>query len=192
MNNTGIDPHKQGEDTAHIVSEAAGPAAEGRYQEVLTLFDKVPETGFSCPEVIIKRALTLDRIGLFSEAVRCCEKAICRAPPSSYAWFARRFMLYYLFRASLAIDCLDMALSLDPAHTEAWFIRGNCTYEAHDPSNAVATYKTDLPHAPTYPKTLYNRGVCLADMERFKESLARTMHVSGLLPGSLLCIPIAE
>ncbi|HNL85634.1 MAG TPA: hypothetical protein PKH71_00610, partial [Methanoregulaceae archaeon] len=86
MNNTGIDPHKPGEDAAIIVSEAAGLADEGRYQEALPLFDKVPETGFSRPEMLVKRALTLGRIGLFSEAIRCCEKAICRAPRFSDAW----------------------------------------------------------------------------------------------------------
>src|SRR5512136_3125004 len=101
-------------------------ASQARYNEALALIDQSLEENGLDPELLVQKALTLDRIGFFSASIACCEQAIALEPRNCNAWFVRGLTLYYLARNTDAMICLDQAVAIDPDHCEAWFIKGNC------------------------------------------------------------------
>jgi tetratricopeptide (TPR) repeat protein len=93
-----------------LASGAVFLAASGRYHDALAAFDHDTKTEGEKNRLLIVQALTLDRIGLFSEALACCEEVIAHEPRNPDAWFVRGLTLYYLVRTPAAIQCLDRAV----------------------------------------------------------------------------------
>lgn len=69
-------------------------ASIGRYLEALAAFDEDLEQS-SDQVLLIGKALTLDRIGMFKASLECCERAIDLEPANPDAWFVRGMTFYW-------------------------------------------------------------------------------------------------
>ena len=91
----------------------------------INAFDKTIEIDSQYVPAWSNKALALNNIGKYDEAIRACDKAIEIDPQDALAWFEKGFSLNNLGKYDKAILALDKAIELDPKFAaEAW--NNNC------------------------------------------------------------------
>lgn len=84
----------------------------GRYAEAVESFDRALECDPHAREVLVALAATVDRLGLFREAVVCCERAIAMDDQYSDAWFIKGLELFRLSEYHQSDACFQTLLTI--------------------------------------------------------------------------------
>ncbi len=92
--------------------DGVGLCGHGKFDEAVTLFDKILEFEPNHTEVLILKGHALGQLGKFDEAVIAYDKTIDVDPDYGDAWYNKSKALKYLDRNEEAKKCFDKAEEL--------------------------------------------------------------------------------
>jgi tetratricopeptide (TPR) repeat protein len=164
----------------------AKPAAE-RYAGFETLRAELASvyettTGQSAPETAIGRqlnatelsnkAVALDSLGRYEDALACCDRALVIDPRHAAAWLNKGNAIGHMGRSEEAIACFDRVLEIDPRDAGAWHNKGFSLDRLGCSEEALACYDRAVDIDPQYAEAWSSRGATLWSLGRSEEALA--------------------
>jgi len=139
-------------------------------------------TGQPAPETAIGRelnatelsnkAVALDNLGRFEDALACCDRALVIDPRHANAWLNKGNAIGSLGRSEEAMACFDRVLEIDPRHASAWHNKGFVLDRLGRSQEALACYDRAITIRPQDAETWSARGITLWNLGRSEEALA--------------------
>jgi tetratricopeptide (TPR) repeat protein len=162
-------------------------ATSGELEKAVALYNQVIHVRPDFWEAWYERALVLEELGLYAEAIASYDRAAVLDPPSEAIidiWFHRANALQYgLGESEAALQGYDYVLQLKPLHPQAWHHRGNLLlYEMAQPEQAIKSYDKSLQYQPEEAQTWRNRGNALIELARYTEALVSYDRALGINP----------
>jgi len=117
------------------------------------------------------KGASLNALGRYEEAIRCCDKALALDPRDVDAWNNKGSSLGRLGRYEEAIRCLDKALELDPRHVNAWTNKGNSLDGLGRHEEAILCYDKALEFDPRIAGACSNKGSSLGRLGRHEDAI---------------------
>ncbi|MET0323502.1 MAG: tetratricopeptide repeat protein, partial [Duganella sp.] len=118
------------------------------------------------------RAVVLQQLGRYHEALHAAEDALHRRERHADAWFARGNALHCLRELPDAVDSFDRAIALRPQWAQAYSARGASLQRLGQFDAALASYDRALALKPDHALAHYHRGNTLRSMDRREEAVA--------------------
>ncbi|WP_196515781.1 tetratricopeptide repeat protein [Nostoc sp. WHI] len=118
------------------------------------------------------RAIVLESLKRYEEAVASYDKAIEFKPDNNSAWYNRGNALVYLERYEEAVASYDKAIEFKPDNNSAWYNRGIVLVYLERYEEAIASYDKAIEFKPDKDLAWYNRGIVLSDLGRYEEAIA--------------------
>lgn len=137
----------------------------GQNAEALVLFDRLaaairPERRDDASNAALydARALTLQRLGRFADALVCLDEALRVNPQHAGAWQKRASVLDDLGKDDEALAAAERAVAVDPQRADAWCDLGHYRQKRGLLKEARAAYQKALAVNPQHPVALRNLG----------------------------------
>jgi predicted O-linked N-acetylglucosamine transferase (SPINDLY family) len=154
----------------------------GRSAEAVTTFDRALAFAPGEANLFVNRALALQALRLFDEALQSCEQALALMPGHFEALNNRAVVLSDLKRYDEALATCDLALALRPDDIGILNNRGIALKGLKRPLEALACYDRVLSLDANHADALSNRGNALSALKRHEEALACYDRVLALRP----------
>jgi predicted negative regulator of RcsB-dependent stress response len=113
---------------------------EKRYEEALSLLDKVPKTDPNYLDVLDLKASAFQLLGRYEEELAAYDEAISIDPNSPVMWNRKGYALFNLGRYEEAVAAYDEAIRLDPSFVNAWHNKAFALEEQGNFSGAIAAH----------------------------------------------------
>ncbi|MDT8358239.1 MAG: tetratricopeptide repeat protein [Methanomicrobiaceae archaeon] len=136
----------------------------------------------------VAEAHTLDLIGRFEEALRCCDRVVEEDPGDPDGWYMQGVVLFHLGRFHESSESYDRTLAIEPDRAEAWYGKGNNHYQLGNFAVSADCFAQALRIDPGYGKAWYNRGVACADMRDHEEAVRCYEEYRAINPAHLSAV----
>jgi len=138
-------------------------AAEGRFDEALSTFEKAAEKDPNLPAVWYNHALTLNRMDRSEEAKLSLEKTLELDPGHKEALVLQRSFLIF--------EKAEETLKVDPANESALLDKGTSLLYFGDFEEALEVFERLLELDPLSPEGWIGKGQSMAGLGRFTEGI---------------------
>lgn len=161
----------------------------GRFRDALELGARLCTQNPGDPEVWFIQAVAHGALDEFSEAEKCCRKALTIAPDHSLLHYNLGMALIKQDRPEDAEEVLRHALSIDASNPEIAAALADSLMQQGKPAQAVGIYKSVLKSAPTHLRALANLALANRQMGHIGEAIdcyKKASEIEPYLPGIFL------
>lgn len=114
---------------------------------------------------------SLGRLGRYSEAASCYDRALVMDPELEDAWNGKGDALLMTGRYDRALRCYERALEIEPDSAEIWYNQGNALQMLLQFDEALACYDEALRIEPGFAEAWNRKGMTLNRLGRYEEAL---------------------
>ena len=154
----------------------------GNYAEMVDTLCVVLESNGDNDLAYYYLGLCMARLGQYTAALECIDKAIFLNPASSQYFFDRGNVLIELGEPLKAREAFDLALSLDSNYADAYSSRGIVLAGLGEVDAAIQDFNRSISLKPESAATYLNRGNAYQDKGQFIEAIESYDHAIRLQP----------
>lgn len=121
---------------------------------------------------LYNKALALDGMKQYNEALKCYNQTLQLKPDFLEAWINKGIVYAKLNLYEDAISSYDQALAILPDDAEAWFDKGNAYAKLGKCPEALNCFEHALKTAPDHPEAWYNKGNAHCCLGHYEEAIA--------------------
>jgi tetratricopeptide (TPR) repeat protein len=120
---------------------------------------------------LIRKGISLGRLGRYEEAIACFDKALEINPNFAMAWSEKGVCLNNLAKHDQAIECYNKSLEINPNELKPWFCKGVSLAILGKKEQAIACFDKALEINPNYAMAWSEKGLSLRYLDRKKEAI---------------------
>jgi hypothetical protein len=162
-----LEPHE----ITTLTSYANGLASLGKFDEALSVYDRVIALQSDNAMAYYNRGFILQELKRFADSLEAYDRAIALQPAYASAYNNRGTVLQNLQRFEEALASFDRAIALKPDYAEAHNNRGSVFQELERFEEALECYERALVLLPNFSEGHYNQGNILLKLKRYAEAL---------------------
>ncbi|NET33904.1 MAG: tetratricopeptide repeat protein [Cyanothece sp. SIO1E1] len=180
-----------------VFQSGLAAAANQDFEAAIADFDRALEMRPGCWEVWYERAMALESLGLYEQAIASYDAAVeltSRPKSAAEVWHSRGKALHYgLGQYDKAVESYEQALDIQPIHVMAWLNRGNALlYGLNQSQEAIASYDQVIEIDPEHDQAWRNRGNALAELGFYQEAIANYDQAIAVNPNDAATLRAKE
>ena len=130
-------------------------------EEAALDFDKALEYTPENAEIWYKKGVSMKKLGLYDESIRCFERATQIQPNIADGWYELGQLLEQGHENQKAVDSFMKVVKYDSTHFDAWIKAGTILLSMNEPQKAIRCFNAAINLRATSSVAWYNLGNAL-------------------------------
>jgi tetratricopeptide (TPR) repeat protein len=173
-------------DNAELLANLARAyCADERFADALALLDKITEDGRADAITFADRAVLLEKLGEYAQALASCDAALALDAGLHLAWATKGNLLHNAEQYDKALDCHDCLIAMQPRNALARSARASTLDKLGRMAEALSEHRHAQSLCPTAAAICSGHGVCLVLLDRLEEGLECFDQALGVDPRHL-------
>jgi len=144
---------------------------DGDFNKSITCYDKVIKIYPEYPDIWIRKAYALSKLGKENEAIMCCDKAISLNPKDALNWYNKGVILSEMNKWEEAIYCFDKSLDINPNDANTWHNKGNALYWSWKFEESLECIKKAIEIDSTNGLSWFIKAMALTMLKKYDEAI---------------------